>query len=107
MKLLTLCTALMILAAPAGAQNITGKLNCVCILKTSGCSFNLFHEAAGKPTWRWSQDFFYKSGTTPTAEQQTLACWRKRDVSKLGEGLCCRLNNDETDAPRYFSGTLE
>ena len=78
-------------------------LDCQCILATSGCNFALFDEAAGKPRHTWYQDFTPPGGQS-TLHDRALACWRKRDVQGSGDGLCCQLNNNESDADRYFKG---
>lgn len=79
------------------------KLGCVCILATSLCNFARFDEAAGKPRHEWSQPI-YSDGGPPLEETMALACWRKRDVG--GQGLCCSMNNDDSDAMRYFKGHI-
>ena len=80
------------------------KLGCVCILATSLCNFARFDEAAGKPRHEWSQPIFSASGR-PSDETMALACWRKRDVG--GQGFCCSMRNNESDATRYFKGHVE
>jgi hypothetical protein len=80
------------------------KLGCVCILATSLCNFARFDEAVGKPRLEWSQPIF-SDGDPPLNGTMALACWRKRDVG--GQGLCCSMNNDESDATRYFKGSIE
>jgi hypothetical protein len=79
------------------------QLNCLCIVATSLCNFARFDEAAGKPRHEWSQPISSNSGP-PSSDTMALACWRKRDVG--GNGLCCSMNNDESDATRYFKGNV-
>lgn len=79
------------------------SLDCQCVAVQGLCSFKLFDDAAGQPRITWTQEFFPPGGQS-TAHDRALACWRKRDVDGLGNGLCCSLNNDESDADRYFRG---
>jgi hypothetical protein len=89
-------------SAQAFAQNAK-QLDCQCIAASGLCNFKLFDEAAGKPRQSWSQPIYF-TDSEPSAQERALACWRKREVG--GQGLCCSLNNDETDATRYFKGDI-
>jgi hypothetical protein len=85
----------------------TPQLHCTCVLATSGCPSKLFDELAGKPRHDWFQDFTPPNASSNTTHARALACWRKRDADKLGDGLCCSLNGDDSDADRYFRGNVD
>lgn len=97
-------TLVYALAYATASRAAEFKLNCVCIAATSLCNFARFDEAAGKPRLEWSQPIF-GDDSPPAANERALACWRKRDVG--GQGLCCSLNSDESDATRYFKGDVQ
>lgn len=85
-----------------------GRIHCYCIAGTSGCSREFFWRVAGLPTNDWWQDVNLVSGK---AADLTAACFRKREVKGLGNGLCCSV--DEKDGKpddemmRKFFGVSE
>lgn len=80
----------------------TALVSCACILATSACVSKLGDALAGKERHTWSQTGFAKQGVTIDL---SAFCMSKRDVEKLGEGLCCYNTNDEHDV-RFFWGEL-
>lgn len=91
--------------------NFTGValVHCYCIAATSGCSSNFFWRTAGSPVHDWWQEGHFIEGKETT--DLAPACFRKRDVEKLGNGLCCSV--DEKDGKpdeamlRKFFGVAE
>lgn len=67
-------------------------IHCHCVAATSGCKSAFFWRLAGSPTHDWWQEVHLVEGKEVDL---TAACYRKRDVEKLGHGLCCPV--DEKD----------
>ena len=83
------------------------SLKCDCILATTGCASNLFFKLAGSQIHTWQQDFH-----TPKVNYKVdegilaKACYRKRNVDKQGDGLCCEPLNDNAIS-KYFRGNIQ
>jgi hypothetical protein len=104
--LLCTLTAPLLFGIASGDSNIvkasaTGKalITCTCVLGTSGCAVKRFDELAGQPRKTWTQDAHVIQGKEYDA---SLLCFRKRDVTGLGDGVCCEINKDERDLRFYF-----
>jgi hypothetical protein len=76
----------------------SGEFNvqCACVLATSGCSLELLWKAGGAQLHEWSQDASLVAGKSTDI---SAACYRKRDVDKLGAGLCCEVSKNATGTP--------
>lgn len=86
-------------------ESTDADITCTCIAATSMCNFKLYDEAAGKPRITWAQKAYQNPALPPLSSKDLAeACWRKRDANPGGEGLCCAMDNNESDASRYFKG---
>jgi hypothetical protein len=100
-------TLIFLVSNSRGDSASPPQLHCTCVVGTSACPLKKFDEIAGKPRHDWRQQFTPPSADNDTPHTRALACWRKRDADKLGDGLCCSLDGNENDADRYFHGDVE
>lgn len=82
----------------------TKNVACACIVSTSGCRSRIFDAVAGSSRHTWVQHIHVKPRMTLDLTQ---VCYRKRDVSKLGEGLCCSASSETETLRKFFSGELQ
>lgn len=81
------------------------SVKCSCVLGTSLCHLKTFDEAAGKPRQEWIMDQYGKAGKEIDLN---ASCWRKRDAEKMGDGLCCTVEDDENGTiEKLFSGVKQ
>lgn len=83
----------------------TGRatIACVCIRLASACHSALGDALAGSERHHWSYEAGANGGVTLDI---TELCWRKRDVPKMGDGVCCSTGDLNTDL-RFFWGEVE
>ncbi len=95
-------------AIAAESAYIAGKtgnivVGCACVLAVSGCQSNLIDSVAGKQRQTWTQDAAVLAGQSYDLNE---ACYRKRNISGFGGGLCCEIPGDEQETVRkLFRGT--
>jgi hypothetical protein len=76
---------------------------CECLTAFSGCESKLLASAAGYPLYSWYQTNYLKKGVQIDLN---AACYRKRDVEGMGDGLCCTFpNNEAKTISNLFRGT--
>ncbi|TXN76875.1 hypothetical protein [Methylobacterium sp. WL8] len=97
--------AIFILIMQSSLAN-SAQIGCKCIASSGGCQLKIYDDAAENPRQEWIQDYYKSPGRNHSDEELALACWRKRDVPNLGDGLCCSILQNEEDAKRFFSGKL-
>jgi hypothetical protein len=101
----------MLLVSPssASAEQVTfqkdGKANvqCQCVLATTGCQSKLFSSLAGKEIHSWHQEINVKKNMRLNLNE---VCYRKRNVDKLGDGLCCTTQDETKNIDKLFRGTV-
>jgi hypothetical protein len=108
---------LVLLARSAGAGEYstsftpdhtgTWNIECMCISPDGGvdvCSrLKTWDDAAGQPRHTWPQTVS-RLGQANKEIDLSSACYRKRDVDGMGEGLCC--STTESEASKYFVGKV-
>lgn len=73
-----------------------GKIEvaCRCVAKSTPlCQLKLFDAIAGQERYEWTQENYVKKGKATNLDE---ACYRKRDVEKRGDGMCCEVPGDES-----------
>ncbi|SCY54353.1 hypothetical protein SAMN05216308_11648 [Nitrosospira sp. Nsp13] len=87
---------------PDKNEEITIK--CECLISDTACEFEVFANMHGKPLQTW-----YQEGTLTAGVSADLnaACYRKRDVSGMGEGLCCTTSDVTKTISNLFRGTRQ
>ncbi len=106
----TLGVVVVSLAVTGHAETVTfdvnGKRNieCLCVAATSGCQLKVFDALAGSQRHTWVYEISTRKGATVDL---TEICYRKRDVEKLGDGLCCEASDPGESMKRFFSGKLQ
>ncbi len=62
------------------------EVRCACVAGKDGCTAQFFWKVSGAEQKTWWQDVFVQAGKEVDL---SLACHRKRNVDKFGEGACC------------------
>lgn len=107
-RVLILLLSVQLLAPSIATAANALRMKCSCVLGSSLCSNRILNQVSGSELLTWYQDIVPRmDGTAPDQRAMALACWKKRDQNPGGEGNCCFLNSDESDAPRYFKGNIE
>jgi len=81
------------------------SVKCECVVDFAFCESKVFDAIAGQQRQLWYQDNYLKKGV---AADLNDACYRKRDVSNHGDGLCCSFAGDERKTiDNLFRGTRQ
>src|ERR1700722_10392302 len=76
-------------------QDGPAQISCSCITAVSACASRILNTISGQSgTTTWTQEASLNEGHPVDL---SLACWRKRDVDKMGGGFCCRNSGNEDD----------
>lgn len=80
------------------------KVHCGCVAAVSGCSSQLMWSLQGSAKHSWWQDIHAQEDQSVDLSE---ACFRKRDVNKMGDGLCCQPddragNHDREQVAKWF-----
>lgn len=111
LKFIHLVYVMVLLALASTAQaaetifDKNGKANiqCQCVLATTGCQSKVLWNVAGKEVHTWHQEISVKQNMRLDLND---VCYRKRDVAKQGEGLCCSTNSESETIEKLFRGTV-
>ena len=79
------------------------NIECYCIKNTSACNFGIFNEAVGSPVHIWTRTINVPHGGALV--DLTEACYRRRNDSGGGAGMCCNIGTDESNK-QFFKGVL-
>jgi hypothetical protein len=74
----------------------TYNVKCACVEGKTGCSKKFLWKASGEGLQTWYQDAELMASR---AEDISAACYRKRDVDGLGDGLCCTVSTKPGGTP--------
>jgi hypothetical protein len=80
-----------IIATHTFTKDGTAAVQCVCVVASSGCKSALYDALNESQRHTWGIDVFGKFGEVTDVR---LSCYRKRDVDKLGNGLCCSVSEE-------------
>lgn len=78
------------------------SVQCRCVVANPGCQSKLFDAITGQERFEWTSPASTKKGKEYNLDQ---FCYRKRDVSGQGDGLCCEVpGNEEKSIQNLFRG---
>jgi hypothetical protein len=80
----------------------TAFIDCTCAAATSACASAVGDALGGKQRFKWTSTGSAKAGVSVDISE---LCWRRRNGDSEGQGLCCVLNNDQSDV-RFYWGEL-
>ncbi|HQU81110.1 MAG TPA: hypothetical protein PLU47_16780 [Azonexus sp.] len=78
------------------------NVHCRCAVANPGCQSKVFDAIAGQERFEWTSPASTKKGTKYNLDH---FCYRKRDVSGAGDGLCCEIpGNEKKSVQNLFRG---
>ena len=80
------------------------SLNCACVVGYAGCEKKFWDTIQGSERHSWSYSIHVQAGHTYNLDE---LCYRKRDVDKMGDGLCCTTSDEKTSIENLFRGTVD
>jgi len=112
------CTTAAILASTLGLSNISFadtafvsdkdadlRVECTCIVDDALCQLKTADSILGNQRKTWTQLIHVRPNVPADLN---AACYRKRDVTGFGDGLCCTMPNDEASTiKKLFRGEVQ